>query len=150
MINDECYFTSNHCDHVETSFLLNRFAISQKLFKSIITLYLSFSKRSLTFHFSINIQKYQILQKRSFLIFFKIISSRSTIENSNDENQSSEKFLNSNSRYAIEKIDKKYSSNKLFKKERKIKIIHETQKSSLFRVLMRKSNIIKKHIWRTE
>ena len=34
IINDEYYFTSNHCDHVETFFLLFRSSIFQKLFDS--------------------------------------------------------------------------------------------------------------------
>ena len=146
MINDECYFTSNHCDHVEASSLLNRSIISQKLFKSVNTLYLSFSKRSLTFHFSISVQKYQILQRQSHSTSSRIISFRSTVENSNEKKQSMRKFLSTDSRYVIEEIDKKYSSKKLFKEERKIKIIREAQESNLINVSMRKSNIIKKSI----
>ena len=149
MINDECYFTSNHCDHVEVFSLLNRFTIFQKLFNSINILYLSFSKRSLTFHFSMNVQKYQIFQKRSHSTFSKIISFRSTIENSNKKKQSMKKFLNTDFRYVIEEINKKYFSKKFFKKKRRMKIIRETQESNLINVSMRKSNIIKKFIRRS-
>ena len=116
IISDECYFTSNHCDHVEASSLLNRSTISQKLFNSISTLYLSSSKRSLTSHFSMNVQKYQIFQRRSHSTSSRIISSRSTVENSNKEKQSMKKILSTNFRYVIEEIDKKYSSKKLSKK----------------------------------
>ena len=144
MINDECYFTSSHCDHVETSSLLNRFNISQKLFNLINTLYLSSSKRSLTSHLSMSAQKYQILQKRSHSTSFKIISSRSTVENSNEKEQSMKEFLSTDFRYVIEEIDKKYSSKKLFKEERRMKIIREIQESNLINVSMRRSNIIKK------
>ena len=144
MINDECYFTSNHCEHVEIFSLLNRSIISQKLFNSINTLYLSSSKRSLTSHFSMSVQKYQIFQRRLHSTFSRIISSRSTVENSNEEEQSMREFLNTDSRYVIEEINKKYSSKKLFKEERKMKIIREAQESNLINVSMRKSNIIKK------
>ena len=144
MISDECYFTSNHCDHVEASSLLNRSAVSQKLFDSVITLYLSSSKRSLTSHLSMSVQKYQILQRRSLSTSLRVISSRSTIEDWNEEDQASKKSLSSNSRYAIEKIEKKYSSKRLFKEERRVKIIREAQKSSLLNVSVRRSNLIKK------
>ena len=144
MISDECYFTSNHCDHVEAPSLLNRSTISQKLFNLASTLYLSSSKRSLTSHFSMSVQKYQILQRRSHSTPSRIISSRSTVENSNEEEQSMRKFLNTDFRYVIEEIDKKYSSKKLSKEERRVKIIREAQKSSLINVSVRRSNIVKK------
>ena len=144
MTSDECYFTSDHCDHVEASSLLNRFTISQKLFNSVSTLYLSSSERSLTPHLSMSVQKYQILQRRSHSTSSRIISSRSAVENSDEKEQSMKKFLSTDFRYVIEEIDKKYSSKKLFKEERKIKIIREAQESNLINVSMRKSNIIKK------
>ena len=62
IINDECYFISDHCDHVEIFFLLSRSSIFQKLFNSVQqsnrTLYLSFSKRFLTSSSSASVQKY--------------------------------------------------------------------------------------------
>ena len=129
IINDECYFISSHCDHVEIFFLLSRSSIFQKLFnsnkQSNRTLYLSFSERFLTSFSSTNVQKYQILQRRSISTFSRVIFSRFIVKNSKKNEQSIEKFLNSDFRYVIEKIDKKYSSNKSFKKKRKAKIIRE-------------------------
>lgn len=124
IINDKCYFTSNHCDYFETFSLSNRFVIFQKLFDSnkiaVKIFYLSFSKKNL------NVQKYQIFQKRFFSTLFRIKFFRFTIENSNKF--FFEKSLNSNFRFAIEKIDKKYFFAKSFKKQRKIKIIRKVQR----------------------
>ena len=153
MINDECYFTSNHCDHVETFFLLSRSFVSQKLFNSNKqfnkTLYLSLFDRFLTSFSFVSVQKYQILQRRTVSTSFRLKSSRSIIENSTKEKQSSEKSLNSDSKYVIEKIDKDYFSDKLIKKKQRAKIIREAQKSNLINVSIRKSNIIKKFIRRS-
>ena len=153
MINDECYFTSNHCDHVETSSLLSRSSVLQKLFNSNKqfnrTLYLSLLDRFLTSSSSVSVQKYQILQRRTVSTSFRLKSSRSIVENLTKEEQSSKESLNSNSKYVIEKIDKDYSSDKFIKKERRAKIIREAQRSNLINVLIRKSNIIKKFIRRS-
>ena len=148
IINDECYFTSSHCDHVEIFFLLSRSSIFQKLFNSNKhsnkTLYLSFSKRFLTSFSSTNVQKYQILQRRSVSTFFRVIFSRFTVKDSKKNEQSIEKFLNSDFKYVVEKINKKYSSNKSFKEKRKTKIIREIQKSSLINVSIKRFDIFKK------
>ena len=86
IINDECYFISNHCDHVEIFFRLSRSFIFQKLFnsnkRSNKTFYLSFFERFLTSFSSTNVQKYQILQKRSISTFFRVIFSRFTVKDS--------------------------------------------------------------------
>ena len=52
--------------------------------------------------------------------------------------------MNSDFRYVIEKINKNYFSNKLFKKKRKTKIIREIQKSNLINASIKKFDIIKK------
>ena len=123
IINDECYFISNHYDHVKIFFLLSRSFIFQKLFnsnkQSNRTFYLSSSKRFLTSSSFVNIQKYQIFQRRSISTFSRIIFFRFTIKDSEKNTTSIKKFLNSNFKYVIEKIDKNYSSNKSFKKKRK-------------------------------
>ena len=153
MINDECYFTSNHCDHVETSSLLSRSSVLQKLFNSNKqfnrTLYLSLLDRFLTSSSSVSVQKYQILQRRTVSTSFRLKSSRSIVENLTKEEQSSKESLNSNSKYVIEKIDKDYSSDKFIKKERRAKIIREAQRSNLINVSIKKSDIIKKSIRRS-
>ena len=153
MINNECYFTSNYCDHVETFILLSRSFIFQKLFnsnkQSDKTLYLSFFERLLISFSSVSVQKYQIFQRRLISSSFRLKFFRFTVENSMKKKQSSEKFLNSNFRYVIKKINKNYFSNKFFKKKRRVKIIREVQKSNLINVSIKRLNIIKKFIRRS-
>ena len=152
MINDECYFTSNHCDHVETFFLLSRSSISQKLFdlnkQSSKMFYLLFFERFLTSSSFANVQKYQILQRRSISTSSRSNSFRSTIENSIEKQQSLKESLSSNFKYVIEKINKDYFSDKFFKKKRKLKIIREAQRSNLINVSVRRFDLIKKFIRR--
>ena len=106
IINDECYFTSNHCDHVETSFLLFRLFVFQRLFNSNKqfnkTLYFSFFDQLLTSLSFVNVQKYQIFQRRTVSTSSRLKSSRSIVEDSTKKKQSSEKSLNSNSKYVID------------------------------------------------
>ena len=90
-------------------------------------------------------QKYQIIQKRSKSIASQIKSSFSTVENFENE----KKFfirntLDFNSRYVIEKIDKKYSLVKFFKKKRRIKIIRYFQRFTLMKISIRRQSLIKK------
>ena len=96
-----------------------------------------------------SVQKYQIFQRRAVSTSSRLKSSRSIIEDSTKEEQSSKKSLNSDFKYVIEKIDKNYFSDKLIKKERKTKIIREAQRSNLINVSIRKSNIVKKFIRRS-
>ena len=148
MINDECYFTSNHCDHDETFFLSSRSSISQKLFnsdkQSNRTFYLSFFERFFTSSFFTSVQKYQIFQKRSVSISSRSISSRSIVENWIEKKSSLREFLNFDFKYVIEKIDKNYFSSKFFKKKQKVKTIRETQKSNLINVSIKKFDLFKK------
>ena len=57
-------------------------------------------------------------------------------------------MLNFNSRYVIEKIDKKYFFVKFSKKKRRIKIIKKFQQFTFMKFSIRKSNLIKKFIRR--
>ena len=91
-----------------------------------------------------SVQKYLILQRRAVSTSSRLKSSRSIVEDSTEEEQSFEKSLSSDFRFVIEKIDKNYLSDKFFKKERKVKIIREAQRSNLINVSIKKSNIIKK------
>ena len=140
--NDECYFISNHYDHVKIFFLLFCSFIFQKLFnsnkQSNKTFYLFFFQRFLTSFSSANLRKYQIFQKRSISTFSRVIFFRFTVKNSKKNEQSIEKFLNSDFRYVIEEINKKYFSIKFFKEKRRVKIIREIQKSNLIIVSIKR------------
>ena len=110
MINDEYYFTSNHCDHVETFFLLFRLFVFQKLFNSNKqfnkTFYLLSFDRLLTSFLFVNVQKYQIFQRRAVSTSSRLKSFRSIVENSTKKEQSSEKSLSSNSNMLLRKLIK--------------------------------------------
>ena len=97
-----------------------------------------------------NFQKYQIIQKRSTSFVFKIKFSFFIVENFENEKKFSFKnILNFSFRYAIEKIDKKYFFVKFSKKKRRIKIIRNFQQFTFVKTSVRKSNLIKKSVRRS-
>ena len=112
IINDECYFISNHYDHVKIFFLLSRSFIFQKLFnsnkQSNKTFYLSFSKRFLTSFSSTNVQKYQIFQKRSISTFFRIIFFRFIVKNSKKKRIINKKNLKFKFQICYDKLSHKF------------------------------------------
>ena len=146
MKNDKIIFKFDRCFHFEifkTLRVRNERSIS---FKKI---YFFSSISSIKFSISMSSQKYQIIQRRSTSTVSKIKFSFSIVENFENEKKF---FLRStlkfNSRYVIEKIDKKYSFVKFFKKERRIKVIRNFQQFTFVKIFIRKSNLVKKFIRR--
>ena len=142
MKNDKIIFKLDRCSHFETFRTLrvkNERSISSR------EIYFSSSISSIKFSISMNSQKYQIIQRRLTSTVFKIKSFFFIVENFENEKESSLKStLKFNFRYVIEKIDKEYSFVKLFKKERRIKIIRDFQQFTFVKTSIRRSNLIKK------
>ena len=142
MQTNKIIFKTDRCIHSEA---FNSLRASDKRRSLSRNIYLSFSTSFEKFSVSISSQKYKILQRRSSSMIAKIRSSRSTIENCKDEEKLSLKIvLNHNFRYIIEEIDKKYSSIRLFKKKRRVKIIRDFQQSTLIETSIRRFDLIKK------
>ena len=119
MKNDKIIFKLDRCFHFETFKVLRTKNERSIFFRKI---YFSSSTSSIKQSISINFQKYRIIQRRSFSFSFKIKFSFFIVENfENDEKFSFKNMLNFNSRYAIEKIDKKYSFVKFSRKKKRIK-----------------------------
>ena len=147
MKNDKFIFKFDRCFHFETFRILrvkNERSISSR------EIYLFSSISSIKFSISMSSQKYQIIQRRSNSTVSKIKSSFFIVENfENEKKLSLKSILKFNSRYVIEKIDKEYSLVKLFKKERRIKVIRDFQQFTFVKISIRRSNLVKKSIRRS-
>ena len=147
MQTNKIIFKTDRCIHSEV-FNSLRASDKRRFFSRDIYLLslTSFEKSSV----SINSQKYKILQRRSSSMIAKIRSSRSTVENYEDEEKLSLKIvLDHNSRYVIEEIDKEYSSIRLFRKKRRVKIIRDFQQFTLIEISIRRFDLTKKSIRRS-
>ena len=147
MKNDKIIFKLDRCFHFEV-FKTLKVKNERSIFSREIYLFSSIS--SIKISISMNSQKYQIIQRRSKSIASQIRSFFSIVENFENE----KKFfirnaLDLNSRYVIEKIDKKYFFVKLFKKKRRIKVIRDFQQSTLMKTSIRRQSLIKKSISRS-
>ena len=132
MQTNKIIFKIDRCTHSKAFNSLRASNKRRSLSRDIYLLSLTSLEK---FSVSINSQKYKILQKRSFSMIAKIRSSRSTIENCENEEKLSLKIvLNHNFRYVIEKIDKEYFSIKFSKKKRRIKIIRNSQQFTLIEI----------------
>ena len=139
---DKIIFKSDRCTHSGASKSLRTFLEHRHSSKDI---YLSPLTSSGKPSVSVSSQKYTILQKRSSPKTIKIQSFRSTVEDYDEKNEFfSDVVLDLNSRYVIEKIDKKYSFVKLSKKKRRIKVIREFQQSTHMKSSIRRSGLTKK------
>ena len=142
MKNDKIIFKFDRCFHFEI-FKTLKVKNERSIFFRKIYLFSSIS--SIKTSISMNFQKYQIIQRRSKSIASQIKFSFSIVENfENKKKFFIRNTLNFNSRYVIEKIDKRYFFAKFFKKKRRIKIIRNSQQFTIMKISIRKQSLIKK------
>ena len=142
MKNDKIIFKLDRCSHFESFKTLR---VRNERSTPSREIYLLSSVSSIKTSISVSPQKYQIIQRRSTSTVFKIKSPSPTVENFEDEEESSLKStLEPNSRYAIEEIDKEYPLVKLSKEERRIKAIRDFQQSTLVEISIRRPSLVKK------
>ena len=142
MQTNKIIFKTDRCIHSKA---FNSLRVSDKRRSFSRNIYLLPSTSSEKSSVSISFQKYKILQKRSSSMIAKIRSSRFTVENCENEEKFSLKIvLDHNFRYVIEEIDKEYSSIKLFKKKRRVKIIRDFQQFTFIEISIRRFDLTKK------